>query len=135
MDFTKVFITGDRLMTPFYPGLVIMEMLKARDKGMTVVTGTNDGGVEQLARMIADSAGMTIEVIEQSALDVPDNPGNWIDWDARHLSLSEDTEVVAIHVDPMTAREIVSAVNVLPPERVRLVTMLDLMAETDGSES
>lgn len=124
-EFTSRFITGDRMMTAVYPGLVMLEMLNASAHGQTIMTGINDG-VEALVRAIGEKAGVPVQVVEQKPLDVPENPGHWIDWDARHLGLPSDCEVVSVHVDTHTCRVTMSALNVLPDERVRLVTLADL---------
>ncbi len=122
-----IFLTGDRMMTQLYPTVVLMLIAEAGRNGQRVLTGTNDGGIEQLVRHFANEAGFEIEVIEQSALDVPDNPGYWIDWDARHALLPDDVTLVSVHVDHQDCRETKSALAVLPDERVRLVTEVDMI--------
>lgn len=119
------FITGDRMMAQVYPAMVMLEMLNAAAHGVAIMTGINDG-VEALVRAVAEKAGISIEVVEQFPLKDEANPGHWIDWDARHLGLPETCEVVSIHVDTHTCRVTMSALNVLPDERVRLVTLADL---------
>ena len=125
-NFNAVFIEGDRMMTPFYPGVVLTEMFKAHVAGKTIITGTEDGGIEQLVRHIAQEVGLEISVVESHALDVPENPGHWRDWDKRHLALDEHTEVLIIHVDHQDCRESKSALAVLPDERVRMWSPVDL---------
>lgn len=130
---SKIFITGDRMMTAVYPGQVMIEMLRARNEGKQIMTGVNTGGVEELVRMIGEQSGVDIQVIEQTYITtVPaDAPlGQRVDWDARNLYLKEDLEieVLSIHVDHHTCRESMSALKVLPEERVRLLSTVDLLS-------
>ncbi len=121
----NVFITGDRMMAVVYPHMVVVEMLKAAHAGKQIMTGVNDG-VEAIVRSYGETTGIPIAVVEQKPLATPENPGHWIDWDARHLGLPADTEVVSVHVDHHTCRVTMSALNVLPSDSVRLATTADL---------
>ena len=128
-----IFRTGARRMTPVYPTVVMMLIVEAGRKGQRILTGTNDGGIEELVRLMSHEMGFPIEVVDQQLLDVPDNPGFWIDWDARHLALPDDVEFVSVHVDHQDCRETKSALAVLPEDRVRLVTELDMVTMLTAS--
>lgn len=120
----KVFITGDRQMTPIYPMQVTVEVVRALGKGAQIVTGTNVG-VEQLVRELTDMAGVQVQVVEQTMLPngKPDFEGR-----ARAMAVLDDlTEVVAIHSDPHASR-IIAALLANVEDKTRLVTPADLLA-------
>lgn len=128
-QFAGVFIEGDRQMTPFYPSVVSMEMLRALAKGQTIYTGTNEGGVEHLVRLIADEAEVPIQVVEHTYLPEDQRDMNTygasVDWDARHKALPADVEVFVIHVDHQDCRESRSALATLDDDRVRMWSPID----------
>lgn len=112
---SKVFFTGDRSMTPFYPGLVIIEMFKRALAGDTILTGENTG-VEAIVRDVAQAVGLEVEVVSNADT-----------WDARHESLADDVQVLAFHFEPMASSVVQSLFRVLPTERVTLVGELDVV--------
>lgn len=126
----SIFLTGDRMMALPYPGQVMLELLRAVNEGKQIMTGTNDG-IEALTRAFCEQAGVPVIVVEQMPLQTPENPGHWIDWDKRHLSLPEDCEIVSIHVDHHTCRVTMSALNVRGDD-VRLVTLADMLPTADA---
>jgi hypothetical protein len=118
---SRLLITGDRTLSPVYPTMVLVEMLRAVSNGQDIITGTNDG-VEALVRSAGQEADVPVAVIEN-----PTTPEGWIDWDARHAGISEDTTVLVIHADVHESRVGKSVLNTVPEDRVKLVTLADLL--------
>lgn len=118
------FITGDRSMAIFYPGQVAVEMIRALGQGNGIATGENDG-VEAIVRALANEAGVEIGIVTN-----PETPleNGKVDWDARHATLPDHMTVVGVHADPHDSRVLQSVLRVVPDDRVRLVTAVDLLA-------
>lgn len=117
-----VFITGDRMESPFYPGFVVMEMLKAAVRGEQLMTGTNDTGVEAAVRRIAEDAGQPVLLVE-----TPFTGEGKPDWDARHAGLAADVRVVVVHMDPMASHIGRSVLSHLPDDRVTLLSPAEML--------
>lgn len=96
---TPVFITGDRQYALPYLTQVPIEMMRAMAQGRPIWTGANPAGVEDMVRQFAHEVGVTVNVVEHSAVE---GHPTWGDWTKRHASLPEGTTFVAIHVDPMS---------------------------------
>lgn len=121
---TKVFITGDRSLSPAYLPLVSIEMLRAVASGVKVVTG-DQPGVEALVRELARAAGIEVEVVTLAV--VSDKP-TADEWDARHTALVEaEIEVIAVHSDPHASSVVKSLFRTTSDDAVRVVTPADLL--------
>ena len=115
---STTFITGDRMLSPVYPPLVAVEMLRAVAQGDKIATGENDG-VEAIVREFGKLAGIDVSVRE----------GDKAAFDARHEALVKDEiPVVMIHVDPHESSVYASLARTTPDDAVRLVTPLDLVS-------
>lgn len=120
-----VFITGDRMMTPLYPGQVAVEMLRALAHGKNIATG-DQLGIEEVVRVIGKLSEVEVEVVNSPIMDVPEQ---WVDWDTRHKALLErdGLEFVAIHVDPLSCTGVKSVLMTVPEDRLRLVSLEDFL--------
>lgn len=118
----RIFFTGDRSFSPIYPGLVIMDMFKAHVAGDEILTGVNNGGVEQIVRDAAETVGLKIQVLPQGQLSngKPDFP-------TLHKALPSDVQVRVYHVEPMSSSVVASVLTNVPDARVELVTPAELL--------
>lgn len=104
-------------MTPFYPGLVAVEMLRALGQGAAISTGVNDG-VEYCVRSLAKQAGLEVGVM----------PGGKPEFDARHAAVAAaGMRVVAIHLDPQASSVVKSLMREVPDDRIDLRTMIEVV--------
>lgn len=99
---SNILITGDRTLSPAYPLLVAVEMLRAVAQGDAIFTGDTERGVDALVQELGKLSG-----VEVTATD----------------ALGESASVVFIHVDPHTSSRIKPF---LGDDTVRIVTMADL---------
>lgn len=115
-----VFITGDRSLSPVYPALVAVEMLRAVAQGDKIETGDN-GGVELIVREFAKLAGIEVSVLE----------GDKSTFDARHAALAvAGTPLVVVHADAHASSmipSILSAYGDAGDDLVRIATPADLV--------
>lgn len=120
----KVFITGDRRFAAVYPTLIMLEAIRALGKGATIVTGTFDGGVEQVLRDILETAGVVPQIVEHS-LDENGKPNFW-DY-AQVVGNDDDVvEIVVIHADPH-ASSVTKTFLAAAEAKTRLATPADLL--------
>lgn len=120
----KVFITGDRSMTPFYPGFVAVEMLRALGEGNTLATGALDG-VESVVRELAAQADVQVEQWGHLVREEDGKP----DFDElfARLAKDEDVRVVVIHFDPAVSSVVGALFRHFADDRVTLRSPADLM--------
>lgn len=120
----KVFITGDRSMTPFYPGFVAVEMLRALGNGDTLATGALDG-VEAVVRELGAQAGLADLELWGHQLTDEGKP----DFDElfARLAKDEDVRVVVIHFDPAVSSVVGALFRNFADDRVTLRSPADLM--------
>ena len=118
----KVFITGDAYMSPSYPILAAMELLRATAvKGQGVVTVNYPGAVPMLLQSIAKQVGLELLVVETTDDDELD------EFHRNLLESIEVSEVVMIHDDALVSTVYQSLVRVVPEGKLRLASMSDLM--------
>ena len=123
----KVFITGDRSM-PLDVAVVhaarAIGMLAAEatlgDDTILFATGENRG-FEEGVRRIGKALGIDLNIIE-NLLDTSGEVPK-IDWDARHTTVAKWYDrVVVIHSDILVSRIGASCVQVVPEEKLLLLT-------------
>lgn len=121
---SNIFITGDRKFSPVYLPLVYDTMLTALAKGDTISTG-NQGGVEEVVRVVAERNGVTVQVIEATT-----GEDGKVDHVARAKSLAHPSsgvdEIVAVHADPLTS-SVIRALLDHADDKTRLTTVADLI--------
>lgn len=115
---TKVFITGDRSVDPVTAFGVTLPVLAGlvnsfgADVGFA--TGSMNSGVERAVRYILPG------VTEFPHVNTDEG---YIDFDARHKQVIEDADyVVFIHSDPLASRIGKSLVDIVPEDRLQMVT-------------
>jgi hypothetical protein len=96
--------------------------MRALAQGDGIATGDNDG-VESVVRAFAETAEIPILVVPTPINAETGKP----DWDDRHRHLGEDTAVVAVHADPHDSSVVKSLFAILADDRVRLVTLTDVL--------
>ena len=118
----KVFITGDAYMSPAYPIIAAIELLRATAvKGQGVVAVNFPGAVPMILQQIAASAGLELTLVE---------PLEGEDLDEFHratLDAYDISEVVMIHDDALVSTVYQSLVRVVPEGKLRLASMTDLL--------
>lgn len=117
----RILFTGDRSFSPIYPGMVVMDLLRAVVAGDEILTGINDG-VEQIVRDVAENVGLHVTVLPQGQL-----PNGKPDFDSRHKALPSDVHVRVYHVEPMASSVVASALTHVPDARVEILTPAELL--------
>lgn len=121
----RVFLTGDRQMSPIYPMQVVLEVVRALAAGNTIVTGIN-GGVEELVRSLADQiTEFNVEVVEQDTLDT--GKPDFMARAAKVAAMDDIAEIVVIHADPHLSN-VAKSFLAEAEGKTRLVTPADLLA-------
>lgn len=100
---TNIHITGDRSLSPVYPILVAVEMLRAVAAGDTVSTGDTERGVDLVVSQMGALAGVEVLVAG---------------------SVPADSQVVFVHSDPHSSSRIAPF---LADDAVRIATPADLL--------
>lgn len=117
-----VFITGDRSMSPTYPTLIAVEMLRALAAGEDLVVTDQPGAVSMLTRGLAQQAGVelsTVKPLEGEDLD---------EFHRATMDAYDITEVVVIHDAPESSSTYKSLARVVADDnKLRLVSYVDLM--------
>lgn len=118
----KVFITGDSYMSPTYPTLVAVEMLRATAvKGQGIVAVNYPGAVPMMIQGMANHVGLELTLVQ---------PAEGEELDEFHratLDAYDISEVVMIHDDAMVSTVYQSLVRVVPEDKLRLASASDLM--------
>ena len=119
----KVFITGDRSMTPFYPGFAAVEMLRALGGGDSLATGSLEG-VEAVVRELASQADVPLE--QWAHVETGEGKPDFDELFAR-LAEDADVRVVVIHFDPAVSSVVAALFRHFDDDRVTLRSPADLM--------